>query len=375
MNELSLYIHIPYCKRKCTYCNFHFSTNFSTKYEFIQSLIKEIESRKNELVYQEVGTIYFGGGTPSVLEDQELANIINVIYKNYKISPSTEITVEINPDDFSPDKAVFYKIIGINRLSIGIQSFFDDHLVWMNRSHNAIQSLQCLELLRKHSFNNVSCDLIFGIPGCTNDQWIKNIDTLMNFGIPHLSCYALTVEENTVLSHKILHRTTPPPEDNHTIEQMEILLDKIDENAYEAYEISNYCKSGFRSKHNSNYWNYTPYLGFGPSAHSFDGSKRRWNISNNNLYVKKINNNEEYYESETLSDKEKANEFVMLQLRKTEGINILDLQKIQGSENYKIAPILSQYLSSGHLVKENNNIKLSRSGKYISDRIIADLFI
>lgn len=374
MNDLSLYIHIPYCKRKCTYCNFHFSTNFSNRKELLKALSTEIKTRASEIEYSCVDTIYLGGGTPSILTEDELEELFTTIYKYYRVAHQPEITIEINPDDFDGNKAMHFQSVGINRLSIGIQSFFDNHLLWMNRSHNSDQSHNCIRIAKNQGFSNISCDLIFGIPDCPHLQWEENVHQLIGYDIPHLSCYALTIEERTQLFHNIKYKKDNPPEDNHTIEQMDLLFNIMDQHQYEAYEISSYSKKGFRSLHNSKYWSHLPYLGFGPSSHSFNGTSRRWNVSNNSLYIKLIDQNEVYFEQEKLSETDLRNEYIMLNLRKAEGIQA-SIVFDQISDPYKLEQLIQNYILSGHLIITENRIQLTNKGKFISDRIISDLFI
>lgn len=374
MKEIGLYLHIPYCKRKCTYCNFHFSTQFSTRKELLDALHLEIRSRSTEVQDARVSTIYFGGGTPSVLSPSELHEILLIIKTHYDCLSVQETTLEANPDDLNPFYLDKLLILGIDRLSIGIQSFYDHHLEWMNRSHNATQGLNAIQQAKIAGFTKLSADLIFGIPLCTDEEWLQNLELMKANELPHLSCYALTVEEKTELHHRIEKNKMPPLMDEHTIRQMSLMLDFMQRNDYEAYEISNFSQTGHRAIHNSNYWNGLPYLGFGPSAHSYLGNSRRWNIANNNLYLKNVLQDQSYFESETLSKKDQYNEFIMLQLRRCEG---LDLDKLTGFEFSWISETkktLEGYVESGHLKCSENTYTLTREGIYICDKISSEAF-
>ena len=364
MNETGLYIHIPYCKRKCTYCNFHFSTQFSTKSHLILALIQEIQERAIDAEGKDVKTIYFGGGTPSVLGEEEMAQIFEAIHNSYIVSDNAEITLEANPDDLTNDYLHILKNQGINRLSIGIQSFVDEHLVWMNRSHDAMQSHQAIQDALSMGFTNLSCDLIYGIPMCTDDQWMDNLSLINAYQIPHLSAYALTVEDKTLLSQDIKRNKVAPLKDDHTIRQMDMLLDWVVPNQFEAYEISNFAKAGMRSKHNSSYWTGKHYLGFGPSAHSYDGQRRQWNIANNALYIQAIQNKLPYSEFENLSKKEKFNEYIMLQLRRIEGLDINVIQEEFPEYASKCLATLNVMAEEELLNNSGNRFTLTRSGKH-----------
>lgn len=327
MVHSGIYIHIPYCKRKCTYCNFHFSTQFNTLKALLEALHTEIMNRALEIPDILVDTIYFGGGTPSVLSPTHIESLLHTVYSRYPVQPCAEITLECNPDDLNREYLQDLHSIGINRLSIGIQSFSDRDLQWMNRAHNANQSKEALTLAAATGFDNISCDLIFGIPGATDTEWLQHLGILYDNGVPHISCYALTVEEMTLLEHRIRHQQMPALSEEDSIRQMLLMFDSMTHHGYEAYEISNYCLPGHRAVHNSNYWKGLPYLGFGPSAHSYYGNTRRWNLSNNQLYSDAVKNGKLYYESETLTRRDRFNEFLMIKLRRIEGIRIAELEQ------------------------------------------------
>ena len=291
-----IYIHIPFCKQACTYCNFHFSTVLKNRGEMIEAIAKEIkplspkggngEVESEEGFLEEIQTFYFGGGTPSILNNDELQLIFDALRKRFEFDKNIEITFEANPDDISDEKLQLWKQFGINRLSVGLQSFNEEELKWMNRAHTATESLQCLDKIKVAGFSNYSIDLIYGSPLLSNEEWKKNITIILEKQVPHISCYALTVEPKTALAHIISKNNALKIDEEKQAEQFAILVNELTNAGYEHYEISNFAKPGFRSKHNSSYWQGKAYYGFGPSAHSYDGIKtRRWNIANNALYI------------------------------------------------------------------------------------------
>jgi oxygen-independent coproporphyrinogen-3 oxidase len=378
-----IYIHIPFCKQACHYCDFHFSTSMKKKDEMILALTKEIHLRKEEFKNDVVETIYFGGGTPSVLAIEDLQLLIDAVYANYKVGENPEITVEANPDDLSSDlsfrgtRNLFeeLKVIGVNRLSIGIQSFFEDDLKMMNRAHNAEEAKKCLEEATKY-FDNISLDLIYGIPGMSNEKWIQNIKIALSFGIPHISSYALTVEPKTALHSFIQKGIIPPPEDEVAQEHFEILVEKLEEAGFIHYELSNFGKENYFSKNNSSYWLGKKYIGIGPSAHSYDGEKRGWNVSNNTLYIKSIQEGKLPIETETLSKTDRYNEYVMTGLRTIWGIS---LDRIQSEFGPTYLDYLNQqaakYIEDHLLFLDENILRTTRKGKFLSDGIASDLFL
>ncbi len=310
-----IYIHIPFCKQACHYCNFHFSTSLALQNDFTTALLKEIEWRKTYLDQETIETIYFGGGTPSLLPDSALRDILDSVYHHFRISPNPEITLESNPDDMQPDRLQIWKDIGINRLSIGIQSFFAEDLTWMNRAHDARQAIQAVEQVRKTGFDHFSLDLIYGLPGLTDEKWEKNLQTAIASGAPHISCYALTVEPKTALFKMIRMKKTADVQPEQQVSQFLSGIEILEAAGYEHYEISSFAKPGNRSRHNSSYWQAEKYLGLGPSAHSFDGRSRQWNISNNALYIKSVKSGELPFESEILQPGDMLNEYIMTSLR------------------------------------------------------------
>ena len=378
-----IYIHIPFCKQACYYCNFHFSTSLALKNEMIESLLHEIEIRsesgqkKFSIIEtgEEIKTIYFGGGTPSLLTYQELEKILSAIHSKYTVSPGAEITLEANPDDINIEKLSEWKLAGINRLSIGIQSFIERDLIWMNRAHNSAQALQCIQQSREAGIPNFSIDLIFGTPGLTNEEWKQNVQTVIDLNVPHIACYALTVEPKTALD-KMIHLKKKENIDNDLqAEQYSILMNMMQDAGYEHYEISNFAKPGFRSRHNSSYWEGKKYIGIGPSAHSYDGTNRQWNVANNAVYIKAMRHNDIPLEEESLSGIQKLNEYIMVSLRTMEG---MDLQFIEErffiEERNRIEVILQAELQNGNMKKSGNKIILTNEGKLLADAISVKLF-
>jgi len=335
-----IYIHIPFCKQACHYCDFHFSTSLKKKEELVNALISEIEIRKNEFKNIAVETIYFGGGTPSLLTSRELKKIIDSVYNNYNVSENPEITLEANPDDLSKERIIELSNSPINRLSIGVQSFFEKDLKLMNRAHNANEAKQCLEEATKY-FDNISLDLIYGIPNTTNKEWEQNIEI----------------------------------DDELAQQQFHILIDKLEANSFIHYELSNFGKEGFFSRNNSAYWQGKHYIGIGPSAHSFNGKQRGWNVRNNTKYIKAIKNNELPIEIETLTKTDQYNEYVMTGLRTVWGVSIKKVKNDFGIvfENYLMQQA-QKHINEHLLYIEDEKLKVTKKGKFLSDGIASDLF-
>jgi oxygen-independent coproporphyrinogen III oxidase len=371
-----IYIHVPFCKKACHYCNFHFSTQLQLKSDLVAAICKEAVLRKTFL-QEAVDTIYFGGGTPSLLSGSELEMLLNTLNEHYTIAPNAEITLEANPDDIDIDKLNDWRQAGINRLSIGIQSFFEEDLQWMNRAHNAQQAKHCIELAQTAGFYNLTIDLIYGTPGLTNERWKQNIETALTLGIPHLSCYALTVEPNTALDVMVRKGTKEEVDTDHQAIHFNILTATLQNVGFEHYEISNFAKPGFRSKHNSSYWQGKPYLGLGPSAHSFDGHvTRQWNISNNTLYISSLQQGIIPFESETLTTVQRINEYLMTGLRTIEGISLNFLEKNWGEERkQEVLKAAQLHIAQQNIQLQNQNIILTALGKFLADGIAADLFV
>lgn len=374
-----LYIHIPFCKQACHYCDFHFSTSLKKKSELVNALCKELVLRKEEMG-SEVETIYFGGGTPSLLSSEELQQIFETIYSNFKVSENAEITLEANPDDLTATRineltnSRLPAGAGINRLSIGIQSFFEEDLKLMNRAHNASEALECIKEAKQY-FENISIDLIYGIPGMGNERWKKNLEIALSLDVPHLSCYALTVEPKTALKKFIEKGIVPPVDEEVAKQHYEILLSETEKAGLENYEFSNFGKPGFHSRNNTAYWEGKPYLGIGPSAHSYDGKSRSWNVANNTKYIKSIEDGILPSEIEILSKEDKYNEYIMTGLRTKKGVSLEKVERDFG-KNY-LEYLLKQAenpIKNNLLILENGTLKISKKGKFLSDGIAADLF-
>lgn len=375
-----IYIHIPFCKQACHYCDFHFSTSMKKKDEMVLTLAKEIGMRKNELLdsaqsdNEIVETIYFGGGTPSVLSNDEINFLISEVYKNYKVIENPEITLEANPDDLSSERILELSKSPINRLSIGIQSFYEEDLKMMNRAHNSAEAKKCLEEATKY-FDNISLDLIYGIPGMSDEMWKQNIQTALDFGIPHISSYALTVEPKTALSKLIQTGKIAEPQDEVASNHFMILVETLQKNGFIHYELSNFGKENYFSKNNSAYWLGKKYIGIGPSAHSYDGVKRGWNIANNSLYLKAIQNDELPIETEILTVSDRYNEYIMTGLRTIWGVSLERIENEFGSEYLNYLKKQSQkFLNDDLLSIENNILKPTPKGKFLTDGIASDLF-
>lgn len=369
-----IYLHIPFCKQACTYCNFHFTTSLRYKDDLIKTLAKEAEAEKDYLQGEIINTLYFGGGTPSILEITDLKFLISDVFKHYKVSTGAEVTLEANPDDITTEKLKAWKEIGINRLSIGVQSFFEEELRWMNRAHNAQQAITNLPLARKE-FNNITIDLIYGSPLLTDEMWKQNVERAIELEIPHLSCYALTVEEKTPLYKLINTNKTPDVDNEKQARQFLLLMQWLKEKGYKHYEVSNFAKPGFRSRHNSSYWKGESYLGLGPSAHSYNGNERRWNVANNNLYIKSINEGPIQRETELLTLTQKLNEFIMISLRTMEGIDLNKLQKEFGlKERERFDKQIQKFLSANLMKQVNSFVQLTDEGMLRADGIASELF-
>ena len=370
-----IYIHIPFCKKACHYCNFHFSTSTKQIEPLVDCLIKEIGLRK-DYTNETIETIYFGGGTPSILSAEQIQKILLSVKDHYTVSNDAEITLESNPDDIAAEKLQQWKAIGINRLSIGIQSFREEDLLWMNRAHNASQAYNCIKLAQEHGFNNITIDLIYGVPNLSDKQWKENISTALSLNIPHLSCYALTVEPKTALDKLIQNKKKEAVDSDKQATHFLILMEALNIAGFEHYEISNFAIPGYRSKHNSSYWQGKHYVGIGPSAHSFNGNSRQWNIANNALYIQSINNNILPSEIETLTINQQFNEYVMTALRTIDGIDLNYLTEKYGNDKFlHTKREINKWIGQGFAQVSEKNIKLTPSGKLMADGIASDLFI
>jgi len=370
-----IYIHIPFCKQACFYCDFHFSTSLKRKEEMLQAILSELQLRKNELEDELIETIYFGGGTPSLLTYEEISAIFEVIYSNYKVIESPEITLEANPDDLSESKIIALSNSPINRLSIGIQSFFEDDLQFMNHAHTAEESKNCLSVAMRY-FDNITIDLIYGVPNMSNKKWKENLKIAFDFGVPHISSYALTVEKNTALHNFIKNGKVPPVNEQQTLEQFNILVSETAKQGFVHYEISNFGKTAYFSKHNTSYWLGKKYLGIGPSAHSFNGKQRSWNISNNAKYIKSINNKTLPLEFEELSMNNRFNEYIMTGLRTIWGVDLNKIEQDFGKTYLNELNKNSQsFIEKGLLkISSENKLVTTNKGKFLADGIASDLF-
>jgi len=370
-----IYIHIPFCKQACHYCDFHFSTSFKKKDEMVLALAKEITLRKDEFKGETVETIYFGGGTPSILQTSDLRLLIDTVFQNYKVVDNPEITVEANPDDLTEERIVELSTNKVNRLSIGIQSFFEDDLKLMNRAHNVDEAKKCLEIATKY-FDNITIDLIYGMPNMSNEKWLQNVEWTLAYNIPHISSYALTVEPKTALHQFIKQGVIPQLDDELAQEHFNLLVEKLEENGFIHYELSNFGKENYFSKNNSSYWLGKKYIGIGPSAHSYDGKKRGWNVSNNSLYLKSLAENKVPIETETLTKTDRYNEYIMTGLRTIWGVS---LERIETEFGPKYLEYLNQqsakYIEDHLLFVDENILRTTKSGKFLGDGIASDLFL
>ncbi len=370
----SIYIHIPFCKKACSYCNFHFSTSLKHVSDLVSAIVKELEIRKEELHKTPIQNIYFGGGTPSLLSINEITQILNTISKHYRVLPSVEITFECNPENIKDSYLKELKKIGINRISLGIQSFNDNDLKFMNRIHTAKQSHTAITLVQKY-FHNFSLDLIYGLPNSTNADWKKNIKTALTYNPPHLSCYALTVEEKTALMNDVKKQKVIPLSDELTKEQFDSTIELLEEKNYVHYEISNFGLKGYFSQNNIGYWTGTHYLGIGPSAHSYNGIERSWNISNNILYINQIKKNILPIKKEKLSLNDRYNEYMMTGLRTKQGVS-LELIEQKFGEKFRLETEKNaqKYIEQKIISISNSTLSLTKKGLFMSDGIASSFF-
>lgn len=371
-----IYIHIPFCKKVCYYCDFHFTVSLKWKDRLIDSLIREIEIRKDYLDVNTIDTIYFGGGTPSILTQNEIDRILNQINRYFTISQHAEITLEANPDDLTPSYLKKLERLGFNRLSIGVQSFIDADLKWMNRRHNANQAENCIRMSQDAGFTNLNLDLIYGLPGLSMDGWKQNLEKFISLDIPHLSAYHLTIEPKTVFGHFKKKGLLREINEQDSIGHYNILLEKMKQEGYEHYEISNFCKNNKYSQHNTLYWKQGKYIGFGPSAHSFNGHSRQWNISVNNAYCDAIDSGKNYFETEQLSTAERFNDYLLTGLRTTWGIDKSIIAGYFGELMLiYFEKELKKFYGSGFIIENGTNVSLTDAGMFVSNKIISDLFI
>lgn len=371
-----IYLHIPFCKQACHYCDFHFSTTMTGRARLLEAMEKEIALRKDYLGTNELTSVYLGGGTPSILTKEELDSIFNAISAHFIIAPGAEITLEANPDDLDEKKLRELDESPVNRLSIGIQSFSEEDLRFMNRAHNVEQALSCVKKAQQLGMENISIDLIYGTPTMNDEQWEKNLAAAISLNVPHISAYCLTVEPRTALADFIKKGKSKPVDEETSSRQFLTLIDTLEKNGFVQYEISNFGKPGYFAVHNSSYWLGDRYLGIGPSAHSFDGSSRQWNIANNIKYTSGVFEGKPLTEKESLSKTQRYNERIMTSLRTIWGIDMNTIAKdfgpvIHNQLEASLAPLEEHEL----LIRRKNKVHLTTAGKLLADKIASDLFI
>ncbi len=369
-----IYIHIPFCKQACYYCDFHFSTSLKYKDELLHALIKEIQLQKNYLNGETIETIYFGGGTPSLLSANEVNLLIGTITSSNTVSSNAEITLEANPDDLHNEKLQSLRQTDINRFSIGIQSFFDEDLEWMNRVHRASEAEASVKRAQDAGFENLTVDLIYGYPLLTDQKWKYNLDKVFELGVPHVSSYSMTVEPKTALASFIKNKKQPAMNEQQSAEQFILLMDAMQRHGFEHYEISNFCKPGHYSRHNSNYWKGVKYLGIGPSAHSYNGGERQWNIANNAKYIPAIDAGEIPAETEMLTETDRLNEYIMTSLRTMWGLDLNQLNSIAPASSGQLLKAARRFFDNQWIEQKDEIIYLTQTGKLYADNIASGLF-
>jgi oxygen-independent coproporphyrinogen III oxidase len=369
-----IYIHIPYCKQACHYCNFHFSTNLSTSTALVEAIVQEINLRKTYLTNNAIETIYFGGGTPGILSEAAIASIMDAIRLHFTIEQHAEITIEVNPDDMHAQKLKAYLGQGFNRLSVGTQSFFQEDLSYMNRSHDAQAAITCVHTAQDAGFANISLDLIYGFPLLSDAKWHSNVHKAFDLQVQHLSCYAMTVEPRTALQNMIATKKEKPIVHAQSAQQFTDLMQWLQQHSWEHYEISNCAKPNSRAQHNTNYWLGKPYIGFGPSAHSFDGNSRQWNVANNAQYITAINKQSIPCEVETLSATQQINEYIMTSLRMKDGMQLQKIKNVCTAKQWKLFETELQK-HNALLLNDGHVVALTNEGKLFADGIASDLFI
>lgn len=371
-----IYIHIPFCRKRCHYCDFYKTTDFGHKFRLLKALKKELESRAHELISDEINTIYLGGGTPSVLQVQELQDLLNIIRENYTVADDAEITMEANPDDLKLPKLTALRQIGYNRLSMGVQSFSESDLKLMNRRHDVSQAFDSVKWAKQAGFSNISIDLIYGLPNQTLEEWENNVKKAVELDVQHISAYNLTYHEGTVFYDQLKKGHLKELPDELSVQQFEILRKILLEAGFEHYEISNFCKPGFYSRHNSSYWKNKKYLGIGPSAHSFDMTSRRWNVSSMSKYLDGMEQDKSYSESEILSEQDRYNDYIITGMRTIWGVSEEYIQATFSVKFHRQFMKMKQaYFNSGHLIVADKNIALSPEGLFISDKIMSDFMV
>jgi len=370
-----IYIHIPFCKKVCYYCDFHFTVSLHQKGELIDSIVKEIELRESYLSTNKIDTIYFGGGTPSVLQVREIEKILNQIHKFFLLEDNAEITLEANPDDLNVTYLNDLKLLGINRLSIGVQSFFDEDLKWMNRRHNAEEAVRSIKISQDRGFNNLNVDLIYGIPNLTNERWSQNLNSIINLHVPHLSAYHLSIEPKTVFGYYKRKGRLKEIGEEESLLHYEILTKTMASNGYLHYEISNFCKDGQIARHNTNYWKLGNYLGVGPSAHSFNGISRQWNIAVNSSYIKSLGKDETCFDMEVLTETDRFNDYLLTGLRTMWGIDRNEIMKAFGVKYLEsLEKGLAKFKDTDYFQSDSEKLRLTEQGMFVSDKILSELF-
>ena len=373
--EGGLYLHIPFCKKACKYCNFHFTTSLAHKPNLLAALSQEIALRGKLFSTKKLQTIYFGGGTPSLLNADEINHLFEIIGENYDLSEVTEITMEANPDDLTETYLIALKDTPINRLSIGVQSFHADDLAWMGRAHDVRQAMECIPNAYKYGFENLSVDLIFGYELLTNDKLKYNLDLLNNWKVKHVSAYSLTVEDKTPLLKSVKLGLDKMPDSEHAADQFIMISEFLGKYGYEHYEISNYSLPDFNAVHNGNYWKGIPYIGIGPSAHSFYDSKRYWNVANNAQYIKSIESRILPQTEEIIDEKTAYNELILTRLRTKWGVSLSDVSKIDPLYVEHFLTRSHPFITSGDIILHNDIYTLSLNGKLVADHITGELFL
>ncbi len=370
-----LYLHIPFCKQACHYCNFHFSTVLRSKPQLLEAMLKELNLQRDYLSGTPLSSIYLGGGTPSLLDLSELTVFFERIYALFGVLPEAEITLEANPDDLTADKLRdLRRYTPVNRLSLGIQSFFEEDLRWMNRAHDARQARRCVPMAIAAGFERLTIDLIYGLPEAPDIRWEENVRTALSFQVPHFSCYALTVEEGTALAHFIRKGKCSPVDEACAARQFEYLMEEMEKHGYEHYEISNFARPGHWAVHNSSYWLGQPYLGIGPSAHSFDGVRRQWNVANNARYIQALQQGQVPFEYEVLTPAQRYNEYVMTRLRTIWGCRLTEMAELGGEFSEYFEKEIRRFEDGGHVEMKDGCYRLTRRGKLMADHVASSLF-
>lgn len=371
-----IYIHIPFCKQACHYCDFHFSTNLRNVEDVVGAMKMELNLQSNYMDNEVIQTIYFGGGTPSAIPVHLIGELIDTVKQLHQVDVNAEISLEANPDDLTKENLEAWKSFGVNRLSVGVQSFVDEHLVWMNRAHTSTEAINGLTWAKEVGFSNITMDLIYGIPGMSMKQWESNLQTFFDLDLPHLSAYGLTIEDQTHLGHLVKTKQVYIEKDENYNLQFEYLMNQTQNHGFAHYEISNFGKPGFQSRHNTAYWLGEKYAGIGPSAHAFNGKERRWNVASNMKYIKLLHTKELPSEVEQLSENDQFNEYVLIRLRTIWGIDERQI-KTQFGEKFQniLKSTIRPYMDSGHVIFRDDLYTLSRKGKYLADKISSDLFV